>query len=293
MVINRCNIGILGAVTFNLMEHIRLREGAISTMKLIKRGFPLLIVAVWLSLISPAMAQDAVPGEILNRTILIKVGNTFGTAFAIDYLGTLYIVTARHVVAELPESKAIIQVQRSNKWFEIRTVKTLFPASKDVDIAVFETDEKVPQPFQIESGGEGVVTMGQQIWFIGYPYGLGSRFKNEHEAPFIKRGTMSAIDASNPDAVVLYIDGFNNPGFSGGPIVYWDFSKHAYRILGVVQGYREDTAKVLINGQHVDTKLLVNSGILVGYSIDHAIQAIKQSSTIKWTESFTVTVFWV
>ncbi len=33
---------------------------------------------------------------------------------------------------------------------------------------------------------------------------------------------MSAIDATHPDAVVIYIDGFNNPGFSGGPIVFWD-----------------------------------------------------------------------
>ena len=89
---------------------------------------------------------------------------------------------------------------------------------------------------------------------------------------------MSAIDTTNPDAVLVYIDGFNNPGFSGGPILYWDFGKQAYRILGVVQGYKEDTAKVLINGQHVETQLLVNSGILVGYSIEHAIQAIERSN---------------
>ena len=88
---------------------------------------------------------------------------------------------------------------------------------------------------------------------------------------------MSAIDATNRDAVVLYIDGFNNPGFSGGPIVYWDFEKHAYRILGVVKGYREDTAKIMVNGEHVDTNLLENSGILVGYSIQHAIQAIERA----------------
>ena len=86
---------------------------------------------------------------------------------------------------------------------------------------------------------------------------------------------MSAVDATNPNAVVLYVDGFNNPGFSGGPIVYWDFSKHTYKIAGVVKGYREDTAKVLVNGEHVDTQLLVNSGILVGYSISHVIQAIE------------------
>lgn len=88
---------------------------------------------------------------------------------------------------------------------------------------------------------------------------------------------MSAIDATNPDAVVIYIDGFNNPGFSGGPIIYWDFTKHSYAILGVVKGYAEDTAKILVNGQHVDTQLLVNTGILIAFSIDHAMKAIQVS----------------
>jgi hypothetical protein len=124
----------------------------------------------------------------------------------------------------------------------------------------FETDEKVAAPFQVTAEG-GHCTMGQQIWFLGYPYGIGSRWSNGGEAPFIKKGTMSALDATNHDTVVLYIDGFNNPGFSGGPIVYWDFNKHAYGIAGVVKGYKEDTAKVLISGERVDTQILVNSGI--------------------------------
>ena len=87
---------------------------------------------------------------------------------------------------------------------------------------------------------------------------------------------MSAIDATNQNAIVLYIDGFNNPGFSGGPIVFWSFTKHNYEIIGVVKGYREDTAKVLVNGKQIDSNILVNSGILIGYSIEHAIQAIEK-----------------
>lgn len=149
--------------------------------------------------------------------------------------------------------------------------------SSEADIAVFETDEKISQPFKVTTMGktEGV-TMGQQVWFLGYPFGgLGSPGDGKGTfIPFMKRGTMSAIDGTNPDAVVLYIDGFNNPGFSGGPIVFWNFTSHTYEIIGVVMGYREDTAKVLVNGVHQDTKLLVNSGILIGYSIQHAIQAI-------------------
>ncbi len=241
-------------------------------------NFVAVLVAVcWTLSNGSAVAQDAVPGEILNRTLSIKVGNETGTAFSIDYDGKLYLVTARHLVATVPESKATIEIQRSGKWVSFQTERTLFPKSKEVDIAVFETKEVVPKPFGVRVTELGGVTMGQQVWFLGYPYGgLGSRWSTG-EAPFIKRGTMSAIDASNPDAVVVYIDGFNNPGFSGGPIVYWDFSKRIYGIVGVVRGYREDTAKVIVNGAQVDAPILVNSGILIGYSIDHAIQAIKDS----------------
>ena len=145
---------------------------------------------------------------------------------------------------------------------------------------MFQTDEKISQPFQVTLMGKtDGVTMGQQVWFLGYPFGLGSPVSSDNRTliPFMKRGAMSAIDYTNPDAIVLYIDGFNNPGFSGGPIIFWSFTKHAYQIIGVVRGYQEDTAKVLINGQHADTPLLVNSGILIGYSIDHAIQAIERA----------------
>jgi hypothetical protein len=43
----------------------------------------------------------------------------------------------------------------------------------------------------------------------------------------------------------------------------------------VVQGFRSDTAKLLVNGQQLDTNVIVNSGILTAYSIKHAINAIE------------------
>lgn len=119
-------------------------------------------------------------------------------------------------------------------------------------------------------------TLGQQVWFLGYPFGdtgLVGRFQDQI-IPFIKRGTISAVSSNDPNAVILYIDGFNNPGFSGGPILYWDFRKRAYRLLGVVMGYRYDAAKISVRGQPIDADVLVNSGILIGYSIKHAVQAI-------------------
>lgn len=241
----------------------------------LRRSVNLLLAVLLLFVCQSVPAQDAVPLEILQRTFFIKVGNEAGTAFAIDHEGKIFLVTARHVVGSLPEEGAVIQIMRSNKWEDYKTVRTLFPAMKDVDIAVLETPEKVTKEFEIKPAAENQgPTMGQQLWFLGFPWGLESHFKNG-ELAFIKKGTMSAVDATDPDAIVLYIDGFNNPGFSGGPIVYWDFAAHVYRICGVVKGYKQDSAKAMVNGVQVDTNILVNSGILVGYSIKHALQAIE------------------
>lgn len=238
----------------------------------------LLIVAGFLFVAAGrSRAQDAVPTEILDRTFFIKVGEDAGTAFTIDHDGTVYLVTARHVISGLSDEGGVIQVWRSDKWQDYKTVRTLYPPSDKVDIAVLQTNEKVDKPYEIrpQEGKEGI-TLGQPVWFLGYPFGLGTTLGDATHFPFIKRGTASAVDASDPKAVVLYIDGFNNPGFSGGPILYYDFGTHAYRIAGVVKGYREDTAKIMVNGAQADTQILVNSGILIGYSIIHAIEAIEQ-----------------
>lgn len=229
-----------------------------------------------------ACAQDAVPIEILKRTWLIKndaIQET-GTGFVVDHKGAAYLITARHMVRGLPATNATIEIKEGSEWKPHHTVKTLFPKSDDVDIAVLKLNEKVPKPFEIKTDQKGAAyTFGQQVWFLGYPYQMGTEFGDVKYwgggAPFIKRGTMSAVDVRNKDAVVFYIDGFNNPGFSGGPIVYWDIGLHKYEILGVVKGYREETAKVLVNGQHMDTQWLVNSGILIAYSIKHANEAIE------------------
>jgi S1-C subfamily serine protease len=242
----------------------------------------IILAVVCLSLVVGVVcAQDAVPVEIMQRTLLIKndAANKYGTAFFVDHKGVAYLVTARHMVEGLPATKATIGVWKDNTWKSLQTVKTLFPKSNEVDIAVLKLDEKVPTPFPIQPHDDTAgPTMGQSLWFLGYPFQLGTTFSpNAHwdgGTPFIKRGTMSALNGSNPDAIVYYIDGFNNPGFSGGPILYWSFSKHVYQILGVVKGFKPEAAQIVVNGQPVDTQVMVNSGILIAYDIKHAVDAI-------------------
>jgi S1-C subfamily serine protease len=242
----------------------------------------IILAVVCLSLVGVVCAQDAVPTEIMQRTFLIRndAASTYGTAFLVDHKGIAYLVTARHMVEGLPVTKATIGVWQDNTWKSMQTVKTLFPKSDEVDIAVLKLDQKVPTPFSIQPQDDtSGPTMGQPLWFLGYPFQLGTTFGPgahwDGGAPFIKRGTMSALDGSNQDAIVYYIDGFNNPGFSGGPILYWSFSKHAYKILGVVKGFRPEAAQMVVNGRPVDTAVMVNSGILIAYHIKHAVDAME------------------
>lgn len=54
----------------------------------------IIILAVCLSLVGVVCAQDAVPTEIMQRTLLIKndAANKYGTAFLIDRKGVSPIV---------------------------------------------------------------------------------------------------------------------------------------------------------------------------------------------------------
>jgi hypothetical protein len=57
----------------------------------------------------------------------------------------------------------------------------------------------------------------------------------------IKRGTISGTHPIDPSkkAVMILLDGYNNPGFSGGPIVYRDLNQNGVvlKLLGVVSGF--------------------------------------------------------
>jgi Trypsin-like peptidase domain len=248
-----------------------------ATERTMRTFFALLVVC--LSVVMTAYTQDAVPGEMLKRTIMISNSRKYGTAFKIDDQGRVYLVTARHMVEGMPTTKATFQVWEENWWQDLPTTRTLLPKSNDVDIAVLETDEKIDQPYGITADDTGGgVTFGQQVWFLGYPFQIMTHGPNGETFPFMKRGSLSAIDSRNPNAVLIFIDGFNNEGFSGGPVIYWDFKNHKYSLLAVVKGYLDENARIRINGEDVKTQYLVNSGILIGFSTKHIKEAIESGN---------------
>lgn len=124
------------------------------------------------------------------------------------------------------------------------------------------------------------------MYLLGYPWGLatiGDLPGSHDEIAFVKAGILSAMDTRNKDAVLYFFDGHNNPGFSGGPIVYRDLEDDAYRVAAVVQGYRNEAYPVLKSANlpnpkakaYKDLYTRANSGIIVGYDIGHIVDAIR------------------
>ena len=117
----------------------------------------------------------------------------------------------------------------------------------------------------------------KMLIFLGFPYlEIDPAFKeinNGYPQPFVKKGIVA-----NMSPGLLFLDGHNNPGFSGGPVVFNTPQSRDYKIAGVVSGYRATSQPVKEHEQ--DSSSITfdeNAGIVVAYSINFAIDLIKSN----------------
>ena len=81
---------------------------------------------------------------------------------------------------------------------------------------------------------------GQDAYFLGFPYGLKSEyedFNNNFPVPFVKKAIVSSLDTDKDcNRQIIFLDGHNNPGFSGGPVVFTELRKNVYKVVSVISG---------------------------------------------------------
>jgi hypothetical protein len=224
------------------------------------------------------------PPFMFVRTVPVRVGQEYGTAFVIDYKGRQYLVTAKHLVKSLPSKDAAIQLFEDLQWKDLRT-DILNCKSSEVDAVAlrFEKPEKLSDDPAVDVSTLDQM-IGSAVFFFGFPnfgheMGLHTTLgKTGQHLPMVKRGILSASDWIDKDANLLYFDAFNNKGFSGGPIVAFDATRKKWQIVAVVSGYLPEASQVLLQGHAVDSRDLVNSGVMVGYNIRHVLEAIDAST---------------
>jgi hypothetical protein len=269
-------IGAVGAV------------GAIGAIGAI--GAMVAMVAVLALALAASAAEAQVPtSNVIYRVLKIRTHSSTGSAFTIEVDGRQYLVTARHLLQGFV-SEGEIDLWIEGRWSRFRA-RVIYPASPAVDAAALDLGRTVTVTFPVEPSAGGL-TLGQQVYFLGYPYGLGTAGSSVPlppgfgEIPFLKSGIVSALDDRDPAANLLYLDGQNNPGFSGGPIVFWHAESRRFRIAGVVRGYRNEALPVLKRKNlddpaapaHNDLYTRANSGIVIGSDIRHVVEAIRREA---------------
>jgi len=227
-------------------------------------------------------------GNVLTRVYQIRFNGTTGTAFLVDYEDRQYFVTAGHIV-ETAGSQASVEMMGPGfqNWKDF-PVTVLHGRNKCVDVAVLIPNERklskadpIPYPYSF--------AFGQEAYFLGFPYGLYTSFGDHGPGvALIKHAYVSAkvscaaiIRDGNKDEQLLLLDGLNNPGFSGGPVVAPDmFSPFTtirmQKLIGVISGFRNDPVPLRVDGRDVaNASTPTNTGIIVAVPIERVVEIIK------------------
>jgi len=238
------------------------------------------------------------------RVLRIEVGREAGTAFTIDVDKRQYLITAKHVIADVPAEvdETTIRVTKARQRVDVH-VKILRCADP-IDIAVLVPDQPLTVSFPLEPTVASL-KFGQDTYFLGFPYGQEGEVYPDPDGypiPFIRKGIFMS-----DDALRIYLDGYNNFGFSGAPIVFRDMDKMSewvFKVAGVVSGFHPENTPTLVErplapGDDVKkldpsrivthdggTFVLVeekpprwvqlNSGIVIGFNIKNAVDLIKE-----------------
>ncbi len=226
-----------------------------------------------------------ITSNVIQRVFRLKYKASAGTCFSIDVEGKQYLVTARHVlqikdtdgkvIDEFKTGEAV-ELLQDNKW--ISQLGTLVGHSDTADVSVFTIPTNIPA-HPLPATMEGF-TYGQELYFLGFPYGLKSdvgTLNRNFPLPFVKKGILSAMFFNDPGKF-FFIDGHNNPGFSGGPVVFKEVNTNEFKVAGIIHGYQPEYEE---KGGNLVPIQNTNSGIIKAYSINNAIDIISQNNSSK------------
>jgi hypothetical protein len=220
-----------------------------------------------------------VTGNVLQRVFEItSVGQ--GTAFTIDVDGRQYLVTAAHLLPKEGDHFGV-KISQNGAWQDLAVQVVRCPG--EIDVAVLIPPAKLSVTFPLDPTSDQL-QVGQDVFFLGFPYGLSMSFAMSSGHPFalVKKGILSGfLGRKGIDGFLL--DGMNVKGFSGGPIVFRPgLSSTNFRVAGVIGGYISERLPIFQKGTkkgqdtETDTFVNANTGLAYGFDIRFALDAIKQ-----------------
>lgn len=226
------------------------------------------------------MSPDFLTTDILQSVFHMKYNGSTGTTFLIEKDSTNYFVTAKHIIKDSKYGdKLTIEIYQDSLWKTL-TGEVYFDKLNDIDIALIK-----PENFGYVKSGitfkqtESII--GDEGFFLGFPYGLKTNFDNNvgFPLPLIKKALFSGTIIKN-GIQTLFLDGHNNPGFSGGPVLFKDRRRNGdnkYHLIGVISAYFNQQNELITPFGKL--KYNENSGIIIAFEQKHILEVIQKIKT--------------
>lgn len=215
----------------------------------------------------------------IRRVFNVRYGGATGTAFAIDHEERQYLISAKHVFPDIIE-KGTIEIKHEGTWKTIEVTVTGRAAGK-LDVIVLSPSIRLSPAFDLPLASGGMV-LGQDVHFLGFPYGLSTEvgeINNDLPVPLIKRACISGKIGEKKKSYWL-LDGLNNPGFSGGPVVFQKVhgnDRDTLYVMAIISAYRVHEEPIYQNGSPLPINSRSNTGIIIAYDSDIAKDLITQN----------------
>lgn len=225
-------------------------------------------------------AQIVITSEILTAVFQITHGKQTGSCTIISFRDSDYLITAKHLFAEssLNHGDTVEIALRHQNGFQSLKAIYLIHINPLIDIAVLSLGTNNIKVNSFDIGNENYV-LTQDAFFLGFPFGFGmedgsGQMNQGYPIPFVKKGIISSFKSNQ--IRTIFLDGHNNPGFSGGPVVVKNYNikkgEFNLRVIGVVSGYLYDKKQI-----ETDNSLISyseNSGIVLAFGANYVLDIL-------------------
>ena len=212
--------------------------------------------------------------DIVACTYKIRVGGQEGTSFLLEQNSRRYLITAKHIGIHIAD---FVDLAWENGW---ESVPVQVIGHSDDDTTVLYCEDDPARKLYPKWSPPPVLTdlkLGEDVRFYGFPLGMStSRGPSTTPVPLVKGGIISGFygtERLGADSS-FWIDGHNNPGFSGGPVV--SMRKDEFAVAGVISGYHSSVESVFGLNEQESTigTIHSNTGIIQAENINGAMRII-------------------